>query len=448
MATPMSWTRLLSSRRADGEPGTGRPEQRSDFERDYHRILFSYPFRRLQGKTQVFPLPSNDHIHNRLTHSLEVASVGRSLGKAVGAAICQRHPELVAAGFHASDFGDIVSAASLAHDIGNPPFGHAGEDAIARWFRDRREDPLLAGLAPHERVDLEHFEGNAQGFRIIARLSMYAQAGGMRLTAATLGTFAKYPQSSRHQRCAPHVARKKFNYFHAEAAAFRGVAEACGLLPWDEPEAWCRHPLAYLVEAADDICYTVLDAEDGYLTERFSFSEICELLEPIARIPRADGGGSHDEHVNRLRAKAIGALIDQVVAAFLDHEPALLDGSLASDLLSGVPAAPQVEAIKAISVPRCYHDHEVIQILLVGYRVVADLLDIFMPVVLGSKGERYEHHIRTFLPEEVRQAETPYQRVLAVTDFISGMTDEYAITTYRRLTGIELPGSRVVAAKR
>jgi len=444
----MDWLRLLTARRYDESGSSSAPATRSDYERDYHRILFSYPFRRLQGKTQVFPLPTNDHIHNRLTHSLEVAAVGRSLAKTVGRVVIERHAELAENGLYHGDFGDVVAAACLAHDLGNPPFGHAGEDALSRWFRRDENQRWLGALSQQQQQDLKRFEGNAQGLRIATRLSTYTQEGGMRLTAATLGTFAKYPQSSLHAGRSEHIARKKFNFFASEEVIFRSVAEAVGLIPWGDGAAWHRHPLAYLVEAADDICYIVMDAEDGYLTERFSFSEVCDLLEPLAKLSRHDCTGSHDERVNRLRARAISRLVVQVAEVFLAVEPQLLAGTVDRPLLERVDDAPALSQIEELSVQRCYNDHDVIQVLLAGYRVIGELLDIVVPVILETETGRYARHIMDFLPVEVAQASGPYERLLTITDFISGMTDDYAITTFRRLTGIELPGTRDVAAKR
>ncbi len=455
----LNWTQLLSAERMtglqDGRRVTEGHSGRTDFERDYHRILFSYPFRRLQGKTQVFPMPGNDHIHNRLIHSLEVASVGSSLGKEAGAELLKRHPELEKdRGLHPSDFGDIVSAACLGHDLGNPPFGHAGEEAIARWFTQQKEknNPFFDDLTQQQSLDLLHFEGNAQGFRIVSSLSMYQQAGGMRLTAATLGAFSKYPQESfrvapKQAGVKPHVAQKKFGYFHSEQGLFEQLADHLGL---GQPGAYQRHPLAWLMEAADDICYAIMDVEDGFLINRFSFTDVLDMFQPITgtTLTKAAHKGSERETVNHLRSQAITRLVSQVVKVFCDNEQGMLDGSFATSLIDVIPDKAHMEHISHQSTERCYKALEVVEILLAGYKVIGSLLDIFIPVALRQGSDRYDQDILRLLPPEVSAATSTYERILTVVDYIAGMTDEYATTMYKRLTGIEMPSARVIGSPR
>lgn len=424
----MDWSRLLSSRRL-GRVDPGAKAGHTSFERDFDRVLFSRPFRRLQDKTQVFPMPANDHVHNRMTHSLEVASVGRSLGKRAGFVLLDRHPELRDR-FHAADIGDIVAAACLMHDLGNPPFGHAGEDAIGAFYR---------GLGPIDgvcRPDLDYFEGNAQTFRIVAELEDNPGAGGMQLTCATLAAVAKYPQPSPERKRRPGVAHKKFGYFQAESALFAEVAEEVGLGRVAEG-VWRRHPLAWLVEAADDICFHILDAEDGYQLGLFGYDEMLALFRPLAggdppsKDPRAAVGW--------LRAKAIGKLVDACVEAFADAEDRLLGVGLDQPLAASIPASGALREIGDRSRERCYQAPEVLRVELAGYRVLGELLGIFVPAALAVEPDTRGRKILALLPRSVRDAQGTPARLAAVTDFVAGMTDGYAVRMWRELTGVELP---------
>lgn len=436
----MDWQSLLSSDRY-GKSRVGGPEVRTHFERDYDRILFSDSFRRLGGKTQVFPFSGNDHIHNRLTHTLEVASVGRSLGKNTGEAIIRRHPQL-ADTYHSSDFGDIVAAACMGHDIGNPPFGHSGEESIGAWFKRHRDDPMLADMNDAEWADLCFYEGNAQGFRILAKTDMYRGQGGMRLTMATLAAFAKYPQGSLRRQGGTGVSRKKFGFFTAEAGDFATVAQHVGLISHGPDHCWCRHPLAFLMEAADDICYLVIDVEDGYKLRHFSLEEVRDLLEPLAGARQGGKRVSPDEEVSRLRAKSIARLVQECIQVFLDHEAEILAGTWDRSLIDEVPSVLSLERIREMSVQRCYNAPEVVRILLAGYKVVEDLLDKFVPACLKDEADcnRFDRNLRDLLPSHWTQSCSTYERMLVITDYIAGMTDQYALGLYRTLNGITLPG--------
>ncbi|MES2642148.1 MAG: dNTP triphosphohydrolase [Myxococcota bacterium] len=429
----MDWSRLLTPHRL-GRTDQGGKAGHTSFERDFDRVLFSRPFRRLQDKTQVFPMPANDHVHNRMTHSLEVASVGRSLGKRAGYIVLERHPDLV--GYNPADLGDIVAAACLMHDLGNPPFGHAGEDAIGAWFRDATARGALDRLTEHEQADVCHFEGNAQTFRTVAQLENHPGQGGMQLTHATLAAVVKYPQPSSQMRARPGVAHKKFNYFQAEAALFAQVADAVGLDQVAEG-VWRRHPLAWLVEAADDLCFHILDAEDGYLLGLFGYEEIRDLFDPLA------GGGpptmEERASVGWLRAKAIGKLVDECVEAFVQSEALLLGEGLDKPIAALIPSAPALERVAVRSRARCYKAPEVLRVELAGYRVLGELLGLFVPAALAERPDGREKKVLDLLPGAVRSASTPYTRVLAVTDYVAGMTDGFAVRTYRELTGGALP---------
>lgn len=409
----MDWRRLLSARRlADEMPDPVDPA-RSPFQKDFDRIVFCSAFRRLQDKTQVHPLPDSDYVRTRLTHSLEVASVGRSLGAGVGQVIAGRRR--LPAGFGAAEFGHIVSAACLAHDIGNPPFGHRGEHLIRDWFRDSpRGRTMLSSLTEAQRQDILRFEGNAQGFRILTRLQNWRDAGGLRLTAATLGTFTKYPAFSEADRGSQDDAgSRKFGVMQSEAEIFRDLARELGLMSTGR-DRWLRHPLAFLVEAADDICYTIVDLEDGYKLGRLAFEEVEALLMtvagPLRRYSEIDDAG---RRVAYLRAKAIGEVLGEVITLFLDVEPDLLDGRARGPLLDAVPAAAALRRIGAICEARVYHTADDYDRQLGADRIIGTLLEN----ASLAASDTYD----------------TYARVLVVTDRVSGMTDSYAIQQFRNL---------------
>ncbi|HRI51558.1 MAG TPA: dNTP triphosphohydrolase [Pseudomonadota bacterium] len=469
----MNWLQLLSARRfcsdgsAEPELGADEPPMRTDFQRDADRIIFSPAFRRLKDKTQVFPLPENDLIHSRLTHSTEVAVVGRSLGFAVGRELPARHPQLAAtsrelARSWAQDLADVVAAACLAHDIGNPPFGHAGEDAIARYFGaavqpaagSRRGELGGHSLTAAQWADLVRFEGNAQGFRILTRLHDERNLG-MRLTAATLGAFTKYPCESGADPEAPADPPgspsqcpsqwKKHGFFQSERRVFQAVANELGLLPAPGPLLrYCRHPLAFLVEAADDISYRILDLEDGLrlnlVPRHKGIDALCEIAKKTPRFVRPDESDSGA--VEQLRARAIKQLIIEVYAAFLDCEARILAGRYPGCLLDEVPSAPQLEAIRQLTETCCYRSRGVLEIELAGYHLIGALLHEFIPAAVKPAATRSQHEDKLLALLGMPPSEScPYERALRVTDYIASMTDGYAVTLYRRLKGISLPGA-------
>jgi dGTPase len=461
-----TWTQLLSphrhGKRRRAEPAAFTPD-RTPFQVDYDRLVFSSAFRRLHDKTQVFPFPENDLVHSRLTHSLEVACVGRSLGTRVGVELHARGA--LPAWASPRELGDIVAAACLAHDIGNPPFGHSGEDAIGSWFLGPGT-AHVRGLDAAERATLELFEGNAQGFRLLTRLESPANPG-LQLTYATLAAFTKYPRGAAPKAGgagaalveALGVVGKKHGFHASEAEVFAEVARETGLTPRTVPSAidaplaaWARHPLAYLVEAADDICYAILDLEDGVRLGHVPFARARELLEPLAartvekhgRTLRAQAEAEDtNDYVGFLRATAIGALVDEAVEAFLAHEPALLAGANVNALPKYGSSAELLDAIKRDTRRLCYEAREVVEIELAGYEVVHHLLDVFVPAVLADAPTARERKLRQLLPAYATRAEArPFERLLAVTDYVSGMTDSYAVSLFRRLRGIELPTKR------
>lgn len=451
----MQWEKLLSPARL-GQAREERFEpQRSPFQRDYDRIVFSSAFRRLQDKTQVFPLAQSDYVRTRLTHSLEASCVGRSLGTAVGAHIVERYR---LSHVHSSDIGAAVAAACLAHDIGNPPFGHSGEDAIRYWFENSKvAKKLHAELKqnPAHFHDFERFEGNAQGFRILARLQMPDRRGGFQLTCVTLGAFAKYPGRSFPKREVgdQRASTKKFSFFEAEADLFAEVADRTGLIPGGS--GWRRHPLAFLVEAADDICYRLVDFEDGVRLGLIGFQEACDAYGEVIDNPRLMGNAGQihgeQERIEFLRAVAIGKVIEQVEAVFLAQEEAILAGEFDRSLIGCTAAAGPLEAIVRRSATRLYAHPRGLEIEAAGYEVIGGLLDLFVEAVeaLAAEGKKdLSPRWRNLLPLVPEAfigpgripAPDAYTRLLRICDYVSGMTDSFAVSLYKKLRGISLPG--------
>ena len=447
----MQWRQLLSADRLGRERNTGPPNpDRSEFRRDSDRITFSTAFRRLQDKTQVFPLADNDYVRTRLTHSLEVSSVGRSLGARVGAVICKRHG--LAA--HGSDFGEIVAAAALAHDLGNPPFGHSGEDAIRHWFTTSQiAREASSALTPAQRADIERYEGNAQGFRLITRLQMPDNPGGMQLTHATLGAFTKYPRESIIPDGAVRGASaKKFGFCQSEREYFARVAEACGLIR-RAPDAawWARHPLAFVVEAADDICYRLVDFEDGFRLGELTYEEVRDaflaLMPPAAHPKRLHDAQSANRRVQILRAVAIGCALDECADIFLENEEGLLNGTFDTPLIEAGPSSGAWREIGEKSRVTIYATPRGVGIEAAGFDVLGGLLEVFTSAVCSPDQPRSRRILRLLPAENLgpayRPLDDPYEQLLRILDFVAGMTDSYAVGLYRRLSGAALPGSRV-----
>lgn len=452
----MQWSQLLSRHRLGSDKAPDGTPARTDFQRDFDRVVFSSAFRRMQDKTQVFPLSGVDYVRTRLTHSLEVSSIGRSLGTLVGEELLKRHD---LPGSQPSDFGDIVAAACLAHDIGNPPFGHSGEDAIRHWALTANYGQRRVGaLNPAEREDFLTFEGNAQGFRILTRLQNPDNRGGLQLTCATLAAFTKYPRESwLGGNQYDGVSAKKQGFTHEELPLFREVAEAVGLLPRDDRYAvWHRHPLAFLVEAADDISYRVIDIEDGYRLGHFSYDEVRELFwpmisDPAKQEPRLNRIREDKAKIEFLRAKVIGEAIHQVKGCFLDHEEDILAGRFDAPLLDHVMMTDHLEGLIERARQRIYCAREVVEVQTAGFQVVGELLERFSQGMddIADNGDKASPHSRMltrlipeqFIGPERVPSDSLYTRLLRLTDFVSGMTDSYAVSLYKKITGISLPGS-------
>jgi dGTPase len=438
----VEWRQLLSAQRPGQKHALSAEQSRSAFEQDYDRIIFSHPFRRLQDKTQVHPLPEHDFVHTRLTHSLEVSSVGRSLGRRVGEVILQRHPEL-SQDFSLFDFGAIVAAAALAHDLGNPPFGHAGEDAISDFFLHHPEGKSFEPFFTIEEWnDLTQFEGNAQGFRILNN-----REHGLKLTYASLGAFTKYPCPAHFPlRDKTRKSQKKFGFFQSEKETFTAVAEALGLTACGE-HVWCRHPLAFLVEAADDICYSIIDLEDGCRLGLVTFEETVEMLSGILR-EKLDRGKLNtniglNEKLGVLRSLVIGELIDANTQIFIDNEKDILRGTFDQALTDLCEFKDTLKQISDVSVTKIYRAKHVVEIEASGHEVLPGLLGEFtktgMHLLQKKKSRKYDNLVLLLPPEivsSIKDSNNTYLMLRYIIDFISGMTDRHALSLYRKIKGI------------
>jgi dGTPase len=442
----MKWEQLLSSLRNTNKPVAPLEPSRSAFEQDYDRIIFSHPFRRLQDKTQVHPLPEHDFVHTRLTHSLEVSSVGRSLGKRVGEVILQRHHQLKAS-YSLFDFGAIVAAAALTHDLGNPPFGHAGEEAISDFFaHDANGRAFEKHVEKEEWADLIRFEGNAQGFRILNK-NQY----GLKLTYATLGAFTKYPCPALFpQRDKSKRSQKKFGFFHSERTLFSSIADQLQLIQ-NHPSCWTRHPLAYLVEAADDICYSIIDLEDGCSLGLINYEEAHQLFDGVitrnkSKLGKLKDLTSQQEKVGYLRALAIGDLMEECSTLFLDYESDILEGRFDAALAEHCASKHALEEIIKVSVKKIYQARQVVEIEAAGHEVLPGLLSEFTRagslLIEQGRSRKYEN-LQRLLPSEtvanIQAASGDYYLMLReIVDFISGLTDRHALSLYRKIKGMSL----------
>ena len=390
-----------------------RKDDRTEFQRDYDRLIFSAPFRRLQNKTQVFPLPGSVFVHNRLTHSLEVSCVGRSLGNDVASQLLKKHPAL--ADSHISEIGSIVSAACLAHDLGNPPFGHSGEKAISTYFSEGQGMALKKELSPMEWDDLTHFEGNANAFRILTHQFEGRRKGGFVMTYSTLASIVKYPFSSQLAG-----KKSKFGFFLSEEADYQKIAGELGIIRLskpDEPLRYARHPLVYLVEAADDICYQMMDIEDAHKLKLLTHDETKELY------------------------SVIGALIKECTRVFTENEEKILTGEFEGTLIMHIcsPLKEAYDNCSAIAFQRIYRSSDVLDIELAGFRVISTLIDLMINAVRSPEKAYSQLLINRISGQYNVNAPTLYGKIQAVLDYISGMTDVYALDLYRKIKGNSLP---------
>ena len=443
----MDWERLISAKRLGMEDIESiHRDDRSAFLRDFDRLIFSAPFRRLQNKTQVFPLPGSVFVHNRLTHSLEVACVGRSLGNNVSRGILNRHPEL--AGSYISEIGNIVSAACLAHDMGNPPFGHSGEKAISAYFTEGKGQYLKEQFndVPAQWTDIINFEGNANAFRLLAHQFIGRRKGGFAMTYSTLASIVKYPYSS-------YLAggKHKFGFFESEAPIFAKIADELVIIRLSEPGQplkYVRYPLVWLVEAADDICYLLMDLEDAHKLKLLSTADTIKLmmdfLEPEEQEHAVGIIGmvtDVNEQISYLRSKLVGVLVEECTQVFLDNEKAILDGSFSGSLIKHINPTPReaYSRLSSLSVEKIYRSHDVLEVELAGFRIISTLLDLMVEAVLNPEREYSKLLINRVSSQYDIKAPDIYNKLLAVLDYISGMTDVYALDIYRKINGNSLP---------
>ncbi|MFP9114028.1 deoxyguanosinetriphosphate triphosphohydrolase [Flavobacterium sp. RHBU_3] len=444
----MQWEQLLSLKRQGDTTKRLRREQddtRLGFEVDYDRIIFSSAFRSLQDKTQVIPLSKTDFVHTRLTHSLEVSVVGRSLGRLVGKKIIEKHPYLAEVhGYQPNDFGAIVAAAALAHDIGNPPFGHSGEKAIGEYFKNGNGFKYRAHLKDKEWQDLIEFEGNANGFSLLTATRPGIE-GGLRISYATLGAFMKYPKESLPKKPTSKIADKKYGFFQADKESFQDVAQDLGLIPNKSGDdiGFERHPLAYLVEAADDICYTIIDFEDGInlglISEDYALEYLIKLVKDNVQVEKYKSLTTKEDRISYLRALAIGSLINDAVSVFMENEEAILAGKFPYALTDRGSYTAQMKDIINISIKNIYQSREVVEKEVMGYRIINTLLDAFC-TAYNNKFEgvesNYDKLILKLLPEKfITDKMTVYERLLHISHFVSTLTDGNAVLLYNTVTG-------------
>ncbi|MFL9844608.1 deoxyguanosinetriphosphate triphosphohydrolase [Flavobacterium rhizosphaerae] len=448
----MQWEQLLSLRK-QGDIGKRLRKEQDDtrlgFEVDYDRIIFSSAFRSLQDKTQVIPLSKTDFVHTRLTHSLEVSVVGRSLGRLVGKQIIEKHPHLQTIhGYQSNDFGAIVAAAALAHDIGNPPFGHSGEKAIGEYFKTGRGQQYREQLTAKQWQDLIDFEGNANGFSLLTA-SRPGIEGGVRLSYATLGAFMKYPKESLPKKPTANIADKKYGFFQSDKAFFVSVAKELGLIhnKSGDDTGFERHPLAYLVEAADDICYTIIDFEDGInlglIPEEYALEYLIKLVKDKVQVEKYKGLTTKEDRLGYLRALAISTLINDAVRIFLENEERILEGKYTHALLSQSKYTAQIDDILEISRNNIYRSREVIEKEVMGYRIINTLLDTFCTAYnnkFENRAGNYDSLVLQLLPEKfiTDKKMDLYERLLHICHFVSTLTDGNAVLLYNTIKGKEV----------
>ncbi|WP_372650008.1 deoxyguanosinetriphosphate triphosphohydrolase [Draconibacterium sp.] len=438
----MDWNTLLSPKRL-GSKGTLGPvtnEDRTQFQRDYDRIIFSSPFRRMQNKTQVFPLPEHIFVHNRLTHSLEVASVGRSLGNLLSEYLLELHQDnpLI------YEIGTIVSTACLAHDLGNPPFGHSGEAAISNYFNKASGQKFKDQLSEGEWKDFTCFDGNANAFRTLTHQFNGKREGGFALTYSTLASIVKYPYES------VKATKPKFGFFQSDKENYYHIAKELGIAQ-REDGSFARHPLVYLVEAADDICYQIMDLEDAFKLGILHYDRIRALFQNFfteERIERFENTFTQvsdiNEQISYLRANVIGELIYRCIDIFKDNYDAIMAGTFTGSLIDQLPEkqAAAMKEVQRISFGEIYAHRSVVEIEIAGYKIIGTLLEEFVDAIMNTdKKDKYSQKILSLLPGQFKpDDDSVYLKIQSVVDFVSGMTDIFALDLYRKIKGISLPG--------
>lgn len=441
----MNWHQLLSTKRFGQEEYHNKfPHDRTEFQRDYDRLIFSAPFRRLQNKTQVFPLPGSVFVHNRLTHSMEVASVGRSLGNDVSKRLLDRHPELSESNL--KEIGSIVSAACLAHDLGNPPFGHSGENAIATYFSEGEGLKYSHQMSEEEWSDIIHFDGNANTFRLLTHQFIGRRKGGFVMTYATLASIVKYPFPSTEAGM-----KQKFGFFQSERDSYLRIATELGLQqlhPDTGKMIYARHPLVYLVEAADDICYEVMDIEDAHKLKIMPTEKAQSLLlsffdeERQAHIRETFKEVTDiNEQIVYLRSSVIGLLEHECIKVFVENEEKILSGEFKGYLLDHISPRPRkaYEECVDFSFARIYRSKDVVDIEVAGYKIIYTLIDLFTNAVMSPE-KKYSQLLLNRVSEQYEiHADTVYGRIMSILDYISGMTDVFALDLFRKINGTSIP---------
>jgi dGTPase len=444
----MNWDKLLSAKRWGYEDKyiANHIDARSEFQRDYDRIIFSSPFRRLQNKTQVFPLPGSVFVHNRLTHSLEVASVGRSLGRMHFNRMLKEDPDVEKKYPLISEIGNMIAAACLAHDLGNPAFGHSGESAISHYFAEGAGKDYKDTVTARQWEDLTHFEGNANALRLLTYQFAGKGRGSLALTYSTIASIAKYPCSSIAGHKKGIINQKKYGFFASEQRDFEKIANDLGLIRVEGDElVYKRHPLVYLVEAADDICYNVVDLEDAHRLKILSYEEVKELLMPLCTIPRMEQRleefDDNDAKVGYLRAIAINTLVTQCSNLFYDKQEEIMNGDFNSALMDAIeePLRSAMKAIEKVSVKKIYNYSSVVQKEVAGYKVMGGLLEEFIPAYLKNNSKYHQKLIELIPKQFLTKADDDYSKIQTVLDFVSGMTDLYAVELFRKIKGISFP---------
>jgi len=443
----MNWEQLLSLRRQGDTNKRLRIEQdetRLGFEVDYDRIIFSSAFRSLQDKTQVIPLSKTSFVHTRLTHSLEVSVVGRSLGRIIGKAVLEKYPQLKKThGYQSNDFGAIVAAASLAHDIGNPPFGHSGEKAIGNYFLNGNGKRFKSQLSKKEYQDLIDFEGNANGFKILSETKNGVE-GGLRLSYATLGAFMKYPKESLPKKPSLNISDKKYGVFQSEKDFFLEVANELGLQNKGDRKdiSFSRHPLAFLVEAADDICYTIIDFEDGInlglIDEEFALEYLIKLVKDNINTIKYNSLKKSSDRLAYLRSLAINTLVTEASSVFINNEEAILNGKFTTSLLDKSNYKAQVDDIIKISIQKIYKSNNVIDKEIAGYKILNTLLEVFTNSVENYKTgvtTQFDQLILNDLILGNPDDFSTYQYLIETCNYISRLTDSNAMLNFQKING-------------
>lgn len=444
----MMWEKLLSAKRWGSEDkyNADPAEARSEFQRDYDRLIFSSPFRRLQNKTQVFPLSGSIFVHNRLTHSLKVASVGKSLGRIFYNKLKADDPHIDEKLPLISEIGNIISAACLAHDLGNPAFGHSGESAISHYFTDGPGLVYKSKVSEAQWADLANFEGNANAFRILTHPYAGKGYGSFALTYSTLAAIAKYPCESVAGHDKSRIYTKKYGFFQSEMAGFQKIASELGLNKVsDSPVVYKRHPLVYLVEAADDICYNIIDLEDAHRLKILSYQEVENLLMKLCNDPKMESRLAEieddDARISFLRAKSISTLIGACSELFYKEQEAILEGNFNYGLLEMIqePYRSVMKEITEISIHKIYNYSSVVQIEVAGYKVMGGLLEEFIPAYIHNNSH-YTRKLVELIPKQFITSKTDeFSKIQTVLDFVSGMTDLYAVELFRKIKGISFP---------